>query len=87
MWMLDFGFVFSLPSYTSVSLLPMFFNRLLQGEDLDIDNFIDEWHEGFLGYGPYPALHEFLGMTWDEFAQYIKGEDLHKLVENRKTRS
>ena len=33
----------------------------------DIDDFIDEWHEG----EGDEDLHEFLGMSWEEYALWV----------------
>ncbi len=33
----------------------------------DIDDFIDEWHEG----KGNEDLHEFLGMSWEEYALWV----------------
>ena len=47
-----------------------FIDCCLQGEAIatDIDNFIDDWHDG-------PAdceLHEYLGMTFDEYRLWVE---------------
>lgn len=41
----------------------------------DIDSFVEEWHERYIGN---KSLHEFLGMTWDE---YKKITDNPKMIE------
>lgn len=33
----------------------------------DVDDFIDQWHEG----ASENDLHEFLGMSWDEYASWV----------------
>jgi len=38
----------------------------------DIHDLIDEWHDG---NDPRP-LHEFLGMTWEEYARWLRCEGL-----------
>lgn len=46
-----------------------FIDLCLSGECLleDIHDFIDEWHDG-----DYPnELHEFLGMSWDEYSRWV----------------
>ena len=43
----------------------------------DFDEFVHYWHDTYSGDKP---LHEFLGMTWDEYRQYNDGEkSLHEL--------
>lgn len=34
-----------------------------------VDDLIDQWHEGDDGV----ELHEFLGMTWDEYKNWFNG--------------
>lgn len=49
----------------------------------DIDNWVDYWHTHETGH----ALHEFLGMTHDEYEQWLKsGENavLQSILEARK---
>lgn len=38
-------------------------------EEKEINDLIDQWHAGD---GKIP-LHEFLGMTWDEYCKWVKG--------------
>jgi len=47
-----------------------FFDQLLEGKVKleDIDNFIDDWHEG----NSQEELYEFLGMSKDEYVLYVK---------------
>ncbi|MFB6860487.1 hypothetical protein ACFCZQ_09320 [Streptomyces virginiae] len=35
----------------------------------DIDSYIDAWHDG---EGAELELHEFLGMTWDEYRLWVE---------------
>ncbi|MDB6001388.1 MAG: hypothetical protein JWP52_3087, partial [Rhizobacter sp.] len=44
-----------------------FIQMCLSGEALEdeIDEFVERWHEGDEGLGL--ELHEYLGMTWDEY--------------------
>lgn len=59
-----------------------FMQRLERGEQsLDIDDFIDEWHDG-----PYDSqLHEFLGMTHEEYVSWVTGKRTPKqILEDRK---
>lgn len=37
-----------------------------------IDDFIDLWHEG----GSELSLHEFLGMTWEEYSAWVVNPSL-----------
>jgi hypothetical protein len=37
--------------------------------DDDIDDLIERWHEGA---GESQELHEFLGMTWTEYAEFTR---------------
>ncbi len=48
-----------------------FIQLCLSGEVLeeDIDEFIDNWHEGKAGQ--YQSLHEFLGMSWEEYSIWV----------------
>jgi len=43
-----------------------------QGLELDIDDYIDEWHNG----DSNKELHEYLGMTWDEYKIYLETDTL-----------
>ena len=38
----------------------------------DIDDFVDAWHEGDSAL----ELHEALGLTWDEYAQWVAQPDI-----------
>jgi len=53
---------------------PAFLDLLMSGEVLtsEIDNFIDGWHAGH-GEG---ELHDFLGMTWDEYVLWVANPDM-----------
>lgn len=56
-----------------------FVSRCARGEVLpdEIDDFIDEWHEG--GYDA--KLHEFLGMTWNEYSAWVANpEELRCII-------
>ncbi len=41
----------------------------------NIDDFIDSWHEGA---GPLLKLHNFLGMTWEEYSIWVENSILPK---------
>lgn len=46
---------------------PRFLDRHLAGEQVDIADFIDAWHDG-----EQPVqLHVYLGMTWPEYATWL----------------
>jgi hypothetical protein len=49
-----------------------FMQRVRAGEVRDpaneIDDAIDAWHAG----GSNMELHEFLGMTWEEYRQFVR---------------
>ena len=49
---------------------PSFLDRCLSGDALieDIDDYIDDWHQG----DSDQSLHEFLGMTRDEYRFWVK---------------
>jgi hypothetical protein len=51
-----------------------FFEKYLTGEALanDIDDYIDAWHEG----SENQPLHEFLGMSEQEYALWLPDPDL-----------
>lgn len=36
----------------------------------DIDDFVDRWHES--DEGEERELHEYLGLTWDEYALWVE---------------
>ncbi len=38
------------------------------GKDVDIDDYIDRWHDDPNPFGP--KLHEFLGMTWAQYKHW-----------------
>ena len=58
----------------SESHQPTFIDLCLseQARPEDIDDFVDRWHEGKSGV----ELHDFLGMTWDEYARWVADPDL-----------
>ena len=51
-----------------------FIENCLRGDALleDIDNYIDEWHEG----DSNEPLHIFLGMSRDEYAAWVETPDI-----------
>lgn len=51
-----------------------FINDCLTGDAFlsDIDDYIHAWHIG----NSELSLHEYLGMTFDEYAGYVENEDL-----------
>jgi hypothetical protein len=52
---------------------PTFLERHRAGEELDVDDFVEAWHEGA---GEGLELHEFLGMTWDEYGHWARTAEL-----------
>lgn len=51
-----------------------FITLCVNGEVLldDIDDFVEEWHEGsYTG-----TLHDFLGMTWEEYSLWVADNDI-----------
>jgi hypothetical protein len=55
-----------------------FVDRALQGRATldDIDDFVDAWHEG----DDPRELHEFLGLTWDEYALWGEQPDALRYI-------
>jgi hypothetical protein len=54
-----------------------FIDRCIRGESVpeEIDDCVDMWHEGKAGCRL--ELHEFLGMTWDEYCSW-QANNLHR---------
>jgi hypothetical protein len=50
-----------------------FVDKFLAGEvkETDIDDYISEWHESTSSL----TLHEYLGMTWEEYGRWLEGLD------------
>ena len=51
-----------------------FMDICLNGKALldEIDNFVDDWHDGDSG----EDLHDHLGMSWEEYSCWAKNPDL-----------
>lgn len=51
-----------------------FINLCMGGNALleEIDDFIDDWHEDPQGFD----LHEYLGMTWEEYSMWVADPDI-----------
>lgn len=49
-----------------------------QSTPVDIDDYIEKWHTSDTGL----SLHEFLGMTWDEYKVWIEKNELPPLPKN-----
>jgi hypothetical protein len=48
-----------------------------------IDDYIDFWHNGVEGENQ--ELHEYLGMSWDEYSEYVMNYDcLLTIIQQRK---
>lgn len=63
-----------------------FIERALDGETTDIDecidNEIDHWHDSFMDD---IELHEYLGMTWEEYAMWVENPNsLQSIIDNRR---
>jgi hypothetical protein len=60
-----------------------FIDRAKLGEfsdpSLAIDDFIDEWHDS----DSILPLHEYLGLTWDQYSQWIKKSSLFNQFNSR----
>ena len=64
-----------------------FFELYCSGKALpeDIDDFIDLWHKGKAGEGL--SLHEYLGMTWEEYSIWVQSADaLPRILKARRTK-
>lgn len=54
--------------------------------EIDIDEWIADWHEGRAGSGL--PLHEFLGMSWKEYARWVRDpEALPDILDAARTRA
>ena len=55
-----------------------FLSLVLAGEAMtdEIDHYIDQWHEGSLGL----SLHDYLGMTREEYGLWLDSPDLLPLI-------
>ncbi|MFL6202755.1 MAG: hypothetical protein ACJ76J_26600 [Thermoanaerobaculia bacterium] len=64
-----------------------FIDLCLRGKAVpaEIDDFVELWHES----GSALPLHEFLGMTWEEYSAWVQRPDLlsHIITDHRKRRS
>lgn len=56
-----------------------FLDRFARGEVTEdqIDDFIDDWHAGKTDADD---LHEYLGLTWGEYAEWVKHDDALPLI-------
>jgi len=52
-----------------------FISQCIEGTVLldDIDDYIDEWHDT---EPQVEKLHDFLGMTWDEYSMWVADPDI-----------
>ena len=57
---------------------PTFFDLYGRGQALpdDIDDFIDRWHEGADPQAKSLPLHEYLGLTMDEYELWVHDPDV-----------
>ena len=55
-----------------------FIDLCIRGEarPADIDDFVDRWHQGRSNL----ELHDFLGMTWDEYSAWVRSPNLLPLI-------
>ena len=60
-----------------------YMDRAISGDATDIDDAIDEWHNGL---DPRP-LHEYLGMTENEYKLWAQNPKcLQEIIEARRSR-
>lgn len=61
---------------------PTFFDLYSRGQALpdDIDDFVDRWHEGGDPQARSLPLHEYLGLTVDEYELWVRDPDVLPLV-------
>ena len=48
----------------------------------EIDDYIDLWHDGD---GDGKKLHEYLGMTWEEYGRWLRGARLEDIFNMEKS--
>lgn len=55
-----------------------FIELALNGDVLpeEIDDYVDAWHEG----SGEKELHEFLGMTWEEYSLWLTNPDFLEII-------
>jgi hypothetical protein len=60
-----------------------YFGHLMAGRDPgDLDDWVERWHDG----DSKLELHEYLGMTWEEYGLHVRLSDvLPELIELRRT--
>jgi hypothetical protein len=65
-------------SALTVPSRPKFFDLYSQGHALadEIDDFIDEWHEGADPEARNLPLHDYLGLTRDEYEIWVLNPDV-----------
>lgn len=56
--------------------------RAGEAQPSDIDAWIARWHDDPSPFGP--KLHEFLGLTWDEYKRWVETSELPRLLDNEK---
>jgi cytoskeletal protein CcmA (bactofilin family) len=70
---------------------PKFFDLYSRGHALadEIDNFIDQWHEGADPEARILPLHDYLGLTRDEYEIWVLNPDMlpHILIARREART
>lgn len=69
---------------------PTFFDLYSRGQALpdDIDDFVDRWHEGADPQARSLPLHEYLGLTVDEYELWVHDPDVlpQVLIARRESR-
>lgn len=57
---------------------PSFMHMALRGQVMsdEIEDFIEEWHDSDSAV----ELHEYLGMTWDEYSLWVSEPDFIDLI-------
>ena len=62
-----------------------FMNLCIQGKASykDVDEYVEYWHKSNTNL----ELHEFLGLTFEEYGQFIKEDCFNRLVESRRLES
>ena len=53
-------------------MTPNFVIRFTRGDSVNIDDYIDEWHNNDSGL----SLHEYLGFSWDLFADFVRSNTI-----------
>ena len=60
---------------TRVTFLDLYLQNKVRLED--IDDYVDIWHTD-ISIGK--SLHEYLGMSWEEYAGYVEGTLIERII-------